>query len=251
MKHLLLLMMVAGVAMINSAQANTDDGSVIGAGEHQSLISAEKVKQRLLLQALAYRSSAEFSLYSLQHGDSKSAQRLDAVLAQGQDLANRLKATWPELAPAWQEVTQFVNTDRTVAAKGEDVNFPIRLTQNYEKLYSILNGSIPDASVLDNETRRILNMLDNLENIVSSYLFFNISFFGGLAVTDTGIEQRNKLFKALNSELEDAQLRTQIERKWTFLEATLLAYNERSAVFIVTRTCDSIRELLLEKLQSE
>ncbi|MCD8535141.1 MAG: hypothetical protein LR011_10295, partial [Verrucomicrobia bacterium] len=42
-----------------------------------------------------------FSLYSLQHGDQKSAQRLDRVLAEGLALANTLKSTWPELAPAW------------------------------------------------------------------------------------------------------------------------------------------------------
>ncbi len=253
MKHLLLLMVTVGSVLMNSAQVNADESPVNKAtdGKTQVNLSADTVRQRLLLQTLAYRSSAEFSLYSLQHGDRKSAQRLDTVLAEGQTLANALKPNWPELAPAWQEMTQFVNDNRALAAKAEDVNFSIRLEENYNKLYAVLDGSIPDTTVLDNETRRILNMLDSLEHIVSAYLFFNINIFGGLSVTDTGIEQQNKLFKALTAELDDAELRTQVERKWGFLESTLLAYNERSAVFIVTRTCDSIRELLLKKLQPE
>lgn len=250
MKRLLLLMVALGSVLMNPAQVSADENPV-NTSQPQVNLSADTVRQRLFLQTLAYRSSAEFSLYSLQHGDRKSAQRLDAVLAEGQALANALKATWPELAPAWQDMTQFVDSNRAIAAKAEDVSFSIRLNENYSKLYAVLDGSIPDTSVLDNETRRILNMLDSLEHMVSAYLFFNINIFGGLAVTDTGIEQQNKLFKALTAELNDAELRTQVERKWGFLESTLLAYNERSAVFIVTRTCDSIRELLLTKLQPQ
>ncbi len=253
MKYLLLLVMTLGSVLMNTAQVNADKGLVNTISDRQTQVnlSAEAVRQRLLLQALAYRSSAEFSLYSLQHGDRKSAQRLDTVLAEGQASANALKPIWPELAPAWQEMRQFVDGNREIAAKAEDVNFSIRLDENYNKLYAVLDGTIPDTSVLDNETRRILNMLDSLEHMVSAYLFFNINIFGGLSVMDTGIEQQNKLFKALTAELDDTELRTQVERKWGFLENTLLAYNERSAVFIVTRTCDSIRELLLKKLQPQ
>lgn len=251
--HLLLLMVALGSVLMNSAliNANEHTDNAISVRHSEVNLSADTVRQRLLLQTLAYRSSAEFSLYSLQHGDQKSAQRLDRVLAEGLALANTLKSTWPELAPAWHRMTQFVDSNREIAARADDVNFSIRLDENYKNLYAIFNSSIPDASVLDNETRRILNMLDSLEHMVAAYLFFNINIFGGLSVTDTGIEQQNALFKAQTAQLEDTELRTQVERKWAFLESTLLAYNERSAVVIVTRTCDSIRNLLLKKLHPQ
>ena len=60
-----------------------------------------------------------------------------------------------------------------------------------------------------------------------------------------------KSFDETLAQLKDQELKRSVSGKWEFVRGALLAYNERSAVYIVDRTGRSIRDLLSAGISSD
>lgn len=207
----------------------------------------------LKLQLTAYELESAISYYSLQNGDLRAAEWLNRVLVLGNSLSERLGAQQADIKAAWYRSAEFINLRKASAASGEDVNFPRHFDEVKLPLYNLLETRLAavDLSSLGAEKVQIYAALLSLEKITSSYLFFNISFFGGLSLSDIGIAEENERFKIqLERLIKHHPQAKQAERKWHFLEKTILAYNEQSAVFIVVKTTDKIRLLLAAGLSS-
>lgn len=209
-------------------------------------LRAESTEDLLKLQIAAYELEASVSYFSLQQGDSRTEARLDEVLSRGNALAAGLILAYPQIAKLWNNAAAFTVERKASAASGEDVMFPRHFDQVKLPLYAALDKRVAAANFSGMSVARLktYQALQSLEKITGAYLFFNISFFGGLSASNVGIIEENERFKQLVDEIGAKKS----ARKWHYLEKTILAYNERSAVFIVVKTTDKIRELLQARL---
>lgn len=202
----------------------------------------QQIKQLLSLHALAYRLLGEVSFYSLQQGGGQTEQRLDRVIQLGNELIQGM-AQPNSLAKPWQEVVFFIEEHKSVAAAMSDINFITDLERHHRPLLNAIataQTQYDDATVANYKTQRAQLAL---EHMIAEYMYFNINVFGGHAVTGTEIQNNNRLLKSLFKELPITEdQKNDLQRKWSFIERTVLNYNKTSAHFIVMRTADSVRE---------
>lgn len=206
-----------------------------------------EVKDLLLMEAHAYRLTSDVSILALQEGAKRYHQRLDNTINSGDQLAVRLQPRWPAVSGQWQKSTEFVNAQREIAATNSDVNFTNDLDAVQKQLYTKIDAAKAELAIeeISGADYAANSALIALEKMVAGYMFFNINVFGGLAVTDLQMKQNAELFRDAIARMEGQDaLKKQIQGKWTFIEKTLLNYNQQSATFIVMKTTDNIRELL-------
>lgn len=222
---------------------------VLWAGIASAQATGQELTQPFrLAESLAYRTMAEFSVYAIDEGDPRAEKRLNAVLAEGDKLTATLGNRWPLVAAEWNETRNFILEHREAAVM-HDATLPPRLEARMKALYAAFQTDRPADAELPEDKLVLHKLLGSLEQMLASYLYFNINIFGGHAVKDTGIEQQSQQFEQLLSRVSNPALQQDLKRKWLFVKGTLLAYNERSAVYIVDRTGQSMRELLLQSLQ--
>ena len=100
-----------------------------------NLWATERAKDLLLLEAHAYRLTADISILSLQEGGQRYQRRLDDTITSGNSVAERLRSQLPSVARQWHFSTEFVQQERAVAAANSDVNFTNDLAAVQRKLY--------------------------------------------------------------------------------------------------------------------
>ncbi|GGY33685.1 hypothetical protein GCM10011297_03360 [Bacterioplanes sanyensis] len=200
------------------------------------------------LHAMAYKVTADASLISLRQGDAMSRQRLAQTLQATQTQVDALASQWPQLGEQWQLSREFIEANIELAAANGDVRYPVNLDERQQALYQAIEQA-REQNQGANE-RAVLRALIALEQTVAGYLYFNINVFGGLSATDNIIETATQSFRQALPGLPEP-LRQRVERKWSFIEGAVLDYNQNSAVFIVRRTTDSIRDMLSEALVAQ
>lgn len=209
----------------------------------------ESVKDRMMLDALAYRSTTEFCLVTRNGGDKAALKRLKSVLAQADDINQTIGSEWPAIKSEWDETRNFMSVNETDAVAGNVVRLMPSLKIRQEKLYQAIKSSPIDSAGLAPEDNTVLTMLGSLERMLASYIMYQTNMFGGHAMNDVNIEAESQQFEQALAQLADEKLKAKIERKWHFVKDAFLAYNEKSAVFIVDRTSRTIRDLLLDKTE--
>ncbi|WP_430462961.1 hypothetical protein ACQUQU_09290 [Thalassolituus sp. LLYu03] len=200
--------------------------------------------KRELLESFAYRTTTEFCLVIRNSGDKAATARLNELLGKAQSMSQELAPQWPQLEKQWAETAQFVQDNQEAANQGDVVNLLAKLQIRQTELYESFNAGRPQAVVSDREKQNLLVLLDSLERMLATYLTFQTTLFGGHSVTEVSIEDQARRFDEALSALTNTALKDDISRKWGFVKETLLAYNERSAVFIVDRTGRTIRDLI-------
>lgn len=203
------------------------------------------VQQYYQMEAVAYRTQAEMSLISNQDSPALQA-RLDKVIELGELYSNELSEQWPEIAQQWQLTRQFIEDNRGYEAHSQ-ASFAARLEVRMNELYQSLEQQRPDSKQLDNSVRLLLS----LDKILAGYAFFNATIFGGHAILETHIEAEVAEFDRNLNNIANQELKQQLETHWQFIRETVLAYNERSAVFIVDRTGHKMRLLLLQQIDQQ
>lgn len=230
MRHILtkilLISAMVSTLIIPVAQANDDT----------------QMESILVLNAIAYRLLGEVSFYSLQQGAGRTEQRLQQVITDGNDLLAQMEQVDSVLL-AWQQAVAFIEQHKDVAATMSDVNFITDLQQHHQPLLvaiAEMKGRYEEDAVYPYPRQRAQLAL---EHIVAEYMYFNINVFGGHAITEMEIQNNNRLLKSLFTELPISdQEKNDLQRKWSFIERTVLNYNKTSAHFIVMRTADSVRD---------
>lgn len=217
-------------------------GTAWAAGNNDAL------RQRDLLETYAYRATTEMCLIARNSGDKKASERLDKLLADADALSTKVGAEWPAIQQQWQASAAFIKENRAAADSGDVVNMLPNLQIRQESLYRAFDENRPEAVLMNTDEQAVMTMLDSLERMLAGYVMFQSSMFGGHAFTELGIESQSQRFEQALASLKDEALREEIGSKWHFVKSTLLAYNERAAVFIVDRTGRTIRELLLQHI---
>jgi len=213
--------------------------------------TGQQLRDRLLLEMLAYRSTTEFSLISLTQGSNKAVESLQQVIAEGDILAVSIRSEWPDIEKEWRLSREFLISNQQAAIRGEKAGLPTEVKLRQESLYQAFDNNRPQSSGFSGDDQTLVVLLDNLERIVAAYLSFNMSLFGVHTAPDTGIAVYASRFDETLERVKDPQFKQRIASKWQFVRDTLLAYNERSAVFIVDRTGRSIRDMLQQEVQPE
>ena len=200
-----------------------------------------------LFEANAYHLSTAVAVLALQQAAPKAQKQLDTVIARGNQLLQSKQ--WPLIAQQWQESLAFIAEKRDIAAAGSEAGFPNELLVVQGKLYAAIEQRSASASDRNDASTRDMALL-TLEMITAEYMLFNINIFGGHAVIEASIEHNVALFRDELAALkaQDSDLGKDLMRRWTFVEGTILDYNNRSAPFIVLRTADGLRAKIANSL---
>lgn len=212
-------------------------------------------KEIILFEANSYRVVTEFNVYSMQK-DSKSETSLFNVLAEGDRLSKLFNKQSKDLAPSWQKYRKFTWEKHTQANEDSYVFNDMRILHGdllvvIENVKKQLNSELLPHKDLNKANAVLL-----IEQLASEYLELSAATFGtfGFAGTEQAIqiEARSAAFERTVRELEKVyasepqklKLISKVALRWKFIKNTLLAYNERSAPFAVSKTVSYIREQL-------
>lgn len=210
-------------------------------------------KEIILFEANSYRVVTEFNVYSMQK-DSKSETSLFNVLAEGDRLSKLFNKQSKDLAPSWQKYRKFTWEKHTQANEDSYVFNDMRILHGdllvvIENVKKQLNSELLPHKDLNKANAVLL-----IEQLASEYLELSAATFGtfGFAGTEQAIqiEARSAAFERTVRELEKVyasepqklKLISKVALRWKFIKNTLLAYNERSAPFAVSKTVSYIRE---------
>ena len=212
-------------------------------------------KEIILFEANSYRVVTEFNVHAMQK-DRKSEEALFNVLAEGDRLSGLFKKQSNDLAPSWKKYREFTWLKHTQANEDSYVFNDMRILHRdllvvIENVKKQLNSELLPHKDLNKANAVLL-----IEQLASEYLELSAATFGtfGFAGTEQAIqiEARSAAFERTVRELEKVyvsepqklKLISKVALRWKFIKNTLLAYNERSAPFAVSKTVSYIREQL-------
>lgn len=210
-------------------------------------------KEIILFEANSYRVVTEFNVHAMQK-DRKSEEALFNVLAEGDRLSGLFKKQSNDLAPSWKKYREFTWLKHTQANEDSYVFNDMRILHRdllvvIENVKKQLNSELLPHKDLNKANAVLL-----IEQLASEYLELSAATFGtfGFAGTEQAIqiEARSAAFERTVRELEKVyvsepqklKLISKVALRWKFIKNTLLAYNERSAPFAVSKTVSYIRE---------
>jgi len=246
MKHLLayvvLLFSFVTLSSVSSAETSED---------------ANLAKEIILFEANSYRVVTEFNVYVMQK-DSSSEQRLFDVLAKGDKLSALFADQTNELAPSWSKYRSFA-WEKHKHESGDTYVFN-DMRALHKELLTIISGvkKKVNSDLLPAKDLYRVNGVLLIEQLASEYLEMSAATFGafGFAGSEQAIqiEVRSEAFERVIAELnklyiDDAGKLKVIKKlalRWRFIKGTLLAYNERSAPFAVSKTVGYIRKQLVK-----
>lgn len=230
---------------------------VTSANAQQGMNESNLAKEIILFEANSYRVVTEFNVYVMQK-DKRSEQRLLDVLEKGDKLSSLFNQQSTALAPSWNKYRTFTwekhNQDGGDTYIFNDMRILHKdLLAIVEDIKKQVNSDLLPAKDLNKVTGVLL-----IEQLASEYLEMSAATFGsfGFAGSEQAIqiEARSQAFEHVISELKKAYADDAIKLKavkklalrWKFIRGTLLAYNERSAPFAVSKTVGYIRKQLAE-----
>lgn len=207
--------------------------------------TTQQIEQFYRMEAVAYRVFGEMSICSNQNS-SAMQKRLDEVLLLGDEYEASLAQHWPLIAQNWQQVRAFIHENRSDEALTQAA-FAARLGEVMDEMFASFEIDRPDINKLPADLQVDVSLLLGLDKMLAGYAYFNATLFGGHAFVNTYIEDENQAFEKNIAKLPESDFKAQLKRNWDFVKETLLAYNERSALFIVDRTGHKMRQLLLQQ----
>ena len=214
-------------------------------------------KEIILFEANSYRVVTEFNVHAMQ-SDKTSEQRLFDVLATGDQLSSLFAEQSSDLAPSWSKYRSFAWEKHTQKSGDTYIFNDMRIM--HKELLAIIEDvkKQVNSDLLPAKDLYKVNGILLIEQLASEYLEMSAATFGsfGFAGSEQAIqiEVRSESFERVIEELkklysDDAKKLKDIKKvalRWRFIKGTLLAYNERSAPFAISKTVGYIRKQLAE-----
>jgi hypothetical protein len=222
---------------------------------NNSIGESDLAKEIILFEANSYRVVTEFNVYAMQK-DTASEQKLFDVLAKGDQLGGLFNQQSKTLASSWNKYRSFA-WDKHSHIDGDTYVFNDMRILHKDLLTNI--SEVKKQLSIDLLPSRDLNKVNAIlliEQLASEYLEISAATFGsfGFAGSEQAIqiEVRSAAFERTIVELEGLyigepdklKLISKLSLRWKFIRGTLLAYNERSAPFAVSKTVAYIRDKL-------
>lgn len=216
-------------------------------------------KEIILLEANSYRVVTEFNIHAMQK-DKASEQRLFDVLATGDQLSSLFSEQSKALAPSWNKYRSFTWEKHTQVDNNIDTYVFNDMRILHKELLTVIEGikKQVNSDLLPARDLYKVNGILLIEQLASEYLEMSAATFGsfGFAGSEQAIqiEVRSEAFERVIAELnkiyseDPAKLKAvkKLALRWRFIKSTLLAYNERSAPFAVSKTVGYIRKQLAD-----
>lgn len=214
-------------------------------------------KEIILFEATSYRVVTEFNVYAMQK-DATSEKNLFNVLEKGDNLSRLFKEHSKGLTSSWEKYRNFA-WDKHSHTVGDTYVFNDMRILHRDFLINITEVKKQlDIELLPSRDLNKANATLLIEQLASEYLELSAATFGtfGFAGSEQAIqiEVRSEAFektiaelgKLYSSDFEKQKAINKLSLRWRFIKSTLLAYNERSAPFAVSRTVGYIRKQLAE-----
>lgn len=216
-------------------------------------------KEIILFEANSYRVVTEFNVYAMQK-DKSSEQRLLDVLATGDQLSSLFSGQSERLAPSWTKYRSFAWAKHNQVDGDIDTYVFNDMRILHKELLSIIDDvkKQVNSDLLPVKDLYTVSGVLLIEQLASEYLEMSAATFGTFGFTGSEqaiqIEVRSEAFERVIAELkklyiDDAEKLKIIKKlalRWRFIKGTLLAYNERSAPFAISKTVGYIRRQLAE-----
>lgn len=216
-------------------------------------------KEIILLEANSYRVVTEFNIHAMQK-DKASEQRLFDVLATGDQLSGLFVEQSKTLAPSWNKYRTFTWEKHNQVDNNIDTYVFNDMRILHKELLIVIESikKQVNSDLLPARDLYKVNGILLIEQLASEYLEMSAATFGsfGFAGSEQAIqiEVRSEAFERIIAELkkiysDDPNKLKSVKKlalRWRFIKSTLLAYNERSAPFAVSKTVGYIRKQLAE-----
>lgn len=202
-----------------------------------SLSHAETEFQELEL--LSYRLSSSFAAFIFFEGQQDYLNTARKNLADGSKLLQQLEGQHPDIHSLWHQAEDVIekNTDRSF--DGFDITleagWSLMTLELQEKISAINNNNYSSDAI---------RLQVEMEQVLVKYMTFANSSFGGYGVSrsNRSIEERvDDISKMIPKYFPDNR---RLQNKWNFIRRTLLAYNDQTSPYIVSKTFDDMRKII-------
>lgn len=184
---------------------------------------------------------SSFSSFIYFQGDERSRTRLLNAKNRGDQTIAALPEPAVELKLKWQEISEYVESYQSHNFDGVDMS----LEGGWSILQRELNELIAGKEIA--KATGISAIQIQMETILSQYMGYANSTTGGYGVSygDAPLEDQIKSLQQELTTLANADSRYQpLVKKWSYIQATLLAYNSNVAPFVVLYTFDGMRKMI-------
>ena len=184
---------------------------------------------------------SSFSSFIYFQGNDRNRARLLAAKEQSNQAIALLPDFDVALKEKWKEITDFVELYQSYAFDGADMSL--------EAGWSIHQREF--NKIIDARTTGDIHTIDEfqikMETILSQYMGYANSTTGGYGVSYADIPL-DKLVENMGQELielakTDSKYQP-LQKRWNYIQGTLLAYNSNVAPFVVQHTFDGMRKMI-------
>ena len=202
-----------------------------------SLSNAETEFQELEL--LSYRLSSSFAAFIFFEGQQDYLDAAKENLANGSELLKQLEGQHPDIHSLWHQAEDFIeeNTDRSFNGLDTtlEAGWSLMTLELQEKISAVNQNTYSSDAI---------RLQVEMEQILVHYMKFSNSSFGGYGVSLSGRSIEERVADVSNMIQEYFPDNRRLQGKWKFIRRTLLAYNEQTSPYIVSKTFDDMRKII-------
>ena len=184
---------------------------------------------------------SSFSSFIYFQGNDRNRARLLTAKEQGNQAIALLPDSEVALKEKWKEITDFVALYQSYDFDGADMSLEAGWSIHQREFNKIIDDRATG------EIQTIDEFQIKMETILSQYMGYANSTTGGYGVSYADIPL-DKLVENMGQELielakTDSKYQP-LQKRWNYIQGTLLAYNSNVAPFVVQHTFDGMRKMI-------
>jgi hypothetical protein len=184
---------------------------------------------------------SSFSSFIYFQGNDRNRARLLTAKEQGNQAIALLPDSEVALKEKWKEITDFVALYQSYDFDGADMSLEAGWSIHQREFNKIIDDRATG------EIQTIDEFQIKMETILSQYMGYANSTTGGYGVSYADIPL-DKLVENMGQELielakTDSKYQP-LQKRWNYIQGTLLAYNSNVAPFVVLHTFDGMRKMI-------
>lgn len=184
---------------------------------------------------------SSFSSFIYFQGDERYRTRLLAAKEQGNKAIALLPDSEVALKEKWKEITDYVALYQSYEFDGADMSLEAGWSIHQREFNKIIDArTTGDIQVVD-------AFQIKMETILSQYMGYANSTTGGYGVSYADIPLDKQVENMSQELLELAKTDSKyqpLQKRWNYIQGTLLAYNSNVAPFVVLHTFDGMRKMI-------
>jgi hypothetical protein len=217
------------------------------------------------LETIAYKSATSFYLYNVMNRDPQRLKKMQALLASGDDLVQKLNIS--SVSNLWQPLKRNL-TKANFTSEGVADNTSINAVD------ASLTALTQELRQKANEERKAQNFVNDkmadmlydqyviMQVMTAAYLRKSADYFGGAVVASQGQQvEIDKLAEKFSTQLQQLSQHYQknpkisdalrvVTTKWGFIRKSFINFNQDNVAFVVGRYNEQITEKLLDAYET-